>query len=179
MEEWKQVDGFENYSISNLGNVRNNVRHYILKGSPDKDGYLNLSLFKSKAEKDLLNIKGHSEKKVKVHRLVALHFIARPNEEFIEVDHINRNKSDNRVENLRWVNKSLNGINKVKPKGLHTSKYKGVYFDKCSNRWKTRICVNKVTKWIGTFKTEQEAAQSYNQYIINNKLTEHYILNIF
>ena len=49
-------------------------------------------------------------KKTSIHRLVAIHYIPNPNN-LKEVDHINRNKCDNRVENLRWVTRSQNNLN--------------------------------------------------------------------
>jgi len=39
MEEYKKITGFENYSVSNLGNVRNDKRDKMLKPNIDKDGY--------------------------------------------------------------------------------------------------------------------------------------------
>lgn len=46
-----------------------------------------------------------------IHRLVALHFINNPNG-YPEVDHIDRDKENNNVDNLRWVTKSENNKNK-------------------------------------------------------------------
>lgn len=57
----------------------------------------------------------------------------------IRVDHINRNKLDNRIENLRIANSSQNGMNREKQKNNLTSKYKGVSFDKNGNKWRANI----------------------------------------
>jgi hypothetical protein len=50
-----------------------------------------------------------------VHRIVAQAFVHNPRPDiFDEVDHINHKRDDNRACNLRWVNKELNALNKVK-----------------------------------------------------------------
>lgn len=89
MEIWKKINGFEDYKISNLGNIR------LLNGGISKrkitDKYSQIGLIKEN--------KSHT---FYIHRLVALHFIANP-ENKPEVNHINGIKSDNRVENLEWV----------------------------------------------------------------------------
>ena len=68
----------------------------MLKPIPDKDGYSKVSLSRSS-----------KVKQVNLQRLVALHFIPNP-DDLPEVDHINCNRADNRVENLQWVTCSDN-----------------------------------------------------------------------
>ena len=87
-----------------------------------------------------------------IHRLVALTFIPKVEGRNI-VDHINENKQDNRLENLRWSNHSLNHHN--------VSKTKGYYFQSSRNKWMSRIHLNGQTKFLGRFDTEQEARDAY------------------
>ena len=59
-----------------------------------------------------------------------------------EVDHIDGNKSNNRIENLRDVTKSQNQQNRLKTK-QNSSGYKGVFFHAKSNKWIAKITLNK------------------------------------
>lgn len=69
------------------------------------------------------------------------------------IDHINRNKSDNRISNLRAVSQKENMWNiNVK---------KGYTFFKRDNNWKAQININKKHTHLGYFKTEVEARQAY------------------
>ena len=96
MEDFRKIEEFENYSISNLGNVRNDLTGRILIPHLNTNGYMALTLVKGK--KKYLRY---------IHRLVALAFIPNP-ENKKQVDHINGNKTDNVLENLRWVTVSEN-----------------------------------------------------------------------
>ena len=96
MEIWKTIKGFENYEVSNLGNVKSkqpNKKEKILKFRVSKFGYYRVMLSGAKA--------------FLVHRLVALAFIPN-NENKPEVNHVNSNKNDNTVENLEWSTRSEN-----------------------------------------------------------------------
>ena len=75
-----------------------------------------------------------------------------------EVDHINLDKDDNRITNLREATRSQNMANASLPTH-NTSGVKGVHFDKVSGRWMAYMMVEKRFKNLGRFDT-QEAAQA-------------------
>lgn len=81
--------------------------------------------------------------------------------EGMEIDHINRNRLDNRRANLRVVTVSANRQNKTSVKGS-SSKYLGVIFEQFTQCW--RACLTKDYKVYRSrrFKTEEEAARAYN-----------------
>lgn len=72
------------------------------------------------------------------------------------VDHINRNRKDNRLENLRICFKSQNSANTSLP-----SKFRGVHFHKKNRRWISYIGKNP-KKYLGSFASKKEAALAYN-----------------
>lgn len=99
MEEiWKTIEGFEDYMVSNLGNIksyRGRSNGLIMK--PNKSGeYLSVVLCSN-----------DGQKKISVHRLVAMAFI--PNLQNMPfINHKNGKPSDNRVDNLEWCTPSQN-----------------------------------------------------------------------
>ena len=97
-EIWRDVVGYEGeYAVSSKGRVRNIRTGRILGGGYDGHGYPFVSLYKANSK----------PKQIKVHRLVALAFIPNP-QNLPEVDHIDENKENNDISNLRWVSKSEN-----------------------------------------------------------------------
>jgi len=78
----------------------------------------------------------------------------------MEVDHINGNTLDNRINNLRLSTRSGNCANRGKLKG--TNSYKGVYFISKSGKWRALIRKDKIRYHLGMFNTELEAINAYN-----------------
>ena len=83
-----------------------------------------------------------------------------------EVDHANGNGLDNRKNNLRIATRSQNQANKGKipMRGRHgTSQYKGVCWDKSRNSWAASITVNRRSRGLGRYSSEEEAARAYDK----------------
>lgn len=94
-------------------------------------------------------------KTYKQHRLVWLYF----NGSFPEgqIDHINQDKADNRISNLRVVTNLENCRNKGKSKA-NTSGVTGAYLDKRTSRWRAIICIEGKNKNLGFYASKKEAA---------------------
>lgn len=110
VEYWRPVVGFEGlYEVSNYGNVRSlNYRGKkgvvnILSQRNHSKGYLTVCLRKN----------GKSFNRY-VHRLAAEAFIPNPYG-YKEIDHVDRNKTNNQVLNLRWVDRETNVSNSEQP----------------------------------------------------------------
>ena len=76
------------------------------------------------------------------------------------IDHIDGNKSNNKISNLRQANKSQNGCNRVAPKH-NTSGYKGVCLDKRRNKWRANIRLSGKQVWLGYYDTPEKAYLAY------------------
>jgi len=97
-----------------------------------------------------------------VSRLVAETYLPDYNAD-LEVDHINGVKTDNRPENLRMFSCSDNHrAFRVKSPNA-SSRYRGVTWDKERSTWMASIRLNGVSKFLGRFKTEREAAGVFNR----------------
>ena len=79
-----------------------------------------------------------------------------------QVDHINRNKLDNRRSNLRLCNQNQNEANKPSRRGSRSS-YKGVHWHIVSKRWVAKIRKNSQSIHLGCFLEENDAALAYNK----------------
>ena len=106
--EWADVSGYEGlYSVSTEGQVYTHKYKKFLKPR-SKRGYLNVSLSKNKKRKEF-----------RVHRLVAIAFISN-SENKEQVNHIDGDKNNNKVNNLEWVTQSEN-ITHSYNLGLHST----------------------------------------------------------
>ena len=93
-EQWIKIEGYDNYSVSSEGRVRNDKTGYILKPLLDTGGYCQVKLCPN-------------NRRVSLHRLVANAFIPNP-DNLPQVNHRNEDKTDNRVDNLEWCTPSYN-----------------------------------------------------------------------
>lgn len=99
----------------------------------------------------MTNIK---DKKIEIH-----HFILPKKTGFV-IDHINRNKLDNRRSNLRYATRSQNCMNRGMMKS-NTSGYRGISWHKPSKKWQVRISYNHKMIALGTYSDIEEAARVY------------------
>ena len=150
MEIWKYISGYgEDYQVSNLGRVRSLKRKNIkiMNIKINRHGYCTVYLTKNGILKTLT-----------VHRLVAKAFIPNPENKPC-IDHINTIRTDNRVENLRWVNRSMNMMNEITHK-------------KRSEYWKEKT-KNGKNAWVERKKRKVIALdENYNIVYKFNTITE-------
>jgi HNH endonuclease/NUMOD4 motif len=139
-EEWKQIEGFPNYEVSSEGRIRGGRWGNILKGTVDNDGYHRHNLYADKDTPCLLGL----------HRIVASAFIPNPDNK-LHIDHINRDKSDNRVCNLRWATPQENELNK--PCGRSNTRYITIQKNKKGEDKYYRVTIGERQ----LFKTLEEA----------------------
>jgi hypothetical protein len=137
VEIYKTINDYENYSISNLGNIKNNTNNKFLK-IQKSSGYSTISLNKNNQRKFLF-----------IHRLVAQAFIPNP-ENKLTVNHINHDTHNNRVTNLEW--------NTQKEQNEHN--YKTETKKRTTNRARSVACFDKITnEKIMEFRTMAEASE--------------------
>ena len=122
-EMFLPIENYGNYCVSNFGNVKNNKTNRIMKLRNHRHGYKFVSLYKNGKCKMFY-----------IHRLVAYAFIENPDNK-PKVDHIDENKANNNVKNLRWATVQENKYNQGKNK-TNTRCFKGVSFDKNAKRKK-------------------------------------------
>ena len=92
------------------------------------------------------------------------------------VDHINKNRLDNRRDNLRLSVIRLNNQNKRLHKNKKSSTYKGVFYNKKQKKYHTIIGIDYENIYLGRYNTENEAAEVIDMYIVHNNY-EHMSLN--
>ena len=125
------IRGFEHYLISNQGRCWNSKTKKFV-GTVRKDGYKQVGLSHNGTQQTFL-----------IHRLMMLHFGSPQPEGKTEIDHIDRDKRNNRIENLRWCDRSENTKNRDKYKqqrneylddlpetAVEVEEYNGFEFDK-------------------------------------------------
>jgi hypothetical protein len=149
-EIWKDIGGV--YQVSNLGRVKSvgtRISSRVMRLQTRKrDGYVCVGLV----------LDGH-RKTAKVHRLVAEAFLPNP-DNLPNVDHINGDKANNRVENLRWASHSLNQRNRHRTFGAVPQLGVAKSYSK-ANPYRAALCVNGRKQHLGVYPTAEDAHEAY------------------
>jgi hypothetical protein len=102
--EWRVVADNDYYEVSNHGDVRNRATQRVLVPAPNQEGYLHVSLYRD----------GQKSTR-RIHKMVATAFLG--DSEGREIDHVDRNQTNNHISNLRYTTRSQNNLNRASHKG--------------------------------------------------------------
>lgn len=153
--EFVSIPNCEGYFINRQGEILSKCKYKdgrIMKHCIHNQGYYKVQFRINKQAKTFL-----------VHRLLAITFIPNPNN-YKFVDHKNRDRKDNRLENLNWVTHEMNNQNQSKSK-RNTSGYKQIYWLTKNQRWCVEIKRNKKYVCNNTFKKLEDAISHRNKIL--------------
>lgn len=140
--KWSISRPLEHFASNGSMKMFNSLRGGKLCGVIDSKGYLHIQVYN-------YQLKGHRLAFYIYHGWLPK-----------EVDHINGNRSDNRIENLRPCDRSRNSMNK-KISSNNKCGLKGVYWSKSDNKYRAQIWLNGASVIIGTFSCKFEAHKAY------------------
>ena len=148
------IVGYENYLIYDDGRVyskqRQGAKGKFLKSFIDKDGYYRVDLRTNGKKKSFT-----------IHRLVGLHYLENV-EDKNEIDHIDRNKTNNHISNLRWCNKSENQLNK----GVSKNNVLGIKHIRKTKYDTYTFTIYRQDKWhTKSFKALDECIKYRDEYL--------------
>ena len=143
--------GYETrYTIDRQGNVAN-MRGLVLKKQTNIRGYLYVPLWNGK------------KKNITIHRLLGIQFLNNPNN-YKQIDHIDRNKLNNCLDNLRWCDNQQNASNR----GIRCDNKTGmvnIHFSKYENKWMYKKTIKGVSHK-KRFNTLEEAI-AYKESLVS------------
>ena len=174
-EEWKDVAGFIGfYKVSNYGRVISLNRKVYSKINIARNLKEKMLSIVFRGDYNVVRLYGKDFDKNKfIHRLVAQAFIPNP-ENMPQVNHINGIKTDNRVENLEWVNTRENACHKYSTYPSSSQKT-GVRYRKEHKKWIAQIRIDGNLLHLGSFNSEQDAYQARVNYEKINNIKNKYI----
>ncbi len=154
-----EIKDYPNYLIYENGEIHTKRRHRVkggvLKQQLNKHGYYDVGLWKDR-----------KRKLCRVHRLLAQHFIPNPENKKC-IDHIDRNRQNNSLDNLRWATDKENCNNKnhdeYKVKKTNKLGIKNIHYCETHKKYKFKIIRDKKPH-SKCFKTLEEAIEYKNSY---------------
>ena len=136
------IPGFPFYFVKGTDIVSQKWNKYrILKQCFNDKGYLIVNLQDANGKQFIKS----------VHRLIAQAYLLDYSDD-LEVDHIDRCRSNNNISNLRMATHSEN---------MHNRNGKGYHFHNQRGKWRAKITLDGKQKHLGYFDTEDEARQAY------------------
>jgi hypothetical protein len=145
-----EIVNYANYTIHPDGTVYSKNYNRCIKTFLNDTGYLRIRLSNEVNKKNIL-----------IHRLVAEHYIPNPNN-YTQVDHINRIKTDNNVSNLRWVTHRENQHNKV-----NNVEHINIH-QRLNGTYRVRIRYQNKRMFDKTFDKLEEAILARDNFYVNN-----------
>jgi hypothetical protein len=148
MEEWKKINDYPNYSVSNKGNVRNDKTTRILNLSINGKGYNVVCLYR----------KGRHT--LNVHMIEAIAFLNHNpiGHTGLIVDHKDKNPLNNNLKNLQLISQREN-LSKDRNVLLGAFKRK--------NKWESSIRIERDQVYLGLYSTQKEANLIYKAALLN------------
>jgi len=132
----------------------------------DNDDYYGLNRCKwyaARGGRTFYAVRGYRSKTQKKRLTISMHNCIIPVPDGYIIDHINHNGLDNRKKNLRAATQAQNARNARYPKMNCSSRYRGVWYNRQTKKWRATIVVNRKRKQIGYFKDEIQAAKAYDK----------------
>lgn len=171
METWKDVNGYEGlYKVSSLGRIKTLRSNAILVLNNKRGDYLAALLYTEGKEHSLKRRKTHL-----VHRIVAKAFIPNP-ENKPQVNHIDGNKHNNRIDNLEWNTRSENMQHCIKNNLRNTLKGTELHMTKLNDDKVKYILNNKNTMSINEFSQMFGVTRGCIEHILWRKTWKHIVV---
>ncbi len=130
--KYKRIKDYEDYIIFTTGKVYSTISNKFMKSPINGSGYNVIQLFNN-----------HNYKYFMIHQLVGIMFIPNPTTK-PTIDHIDRNKNNNNLYNLRWATRTEQNLNR-KINSHNQTGITGVCYDKKRKSYRAQFTINKKT----------------------------------
>lgn len=141
--EYDPVTGIVKYKIN-----RGKIRAGAIAGCRKGDGYLTLKI---------------DYRPYYIHRLIWVMMTGSFPPDGYDIDHINRNPSDNRFANLRSVPSNINLVNKTVP--VNSSGERNIMYRKLTGKYVVQVKRKGINCWVGTYNSLAEAIAVRDAYL--------------